>query len=149
VSVLAWISAYGAWAWVVGGLVLLALELALPGGVFIWLGSAAVVTGLVSLVYPMDWAIEFAFFAVLALVAIFVWLRFFRPRIRATDNPFLNQRASRFVGQEMVLEEPIVAGFGRVALGDTVWRISGPDLAAGSRIRIVGADGAVLKVERA
>jgi len=149
VSVLAWISAYGAWAWVVGGLVLLALELALPGGVFIWLGSAAVVTGLVSLVYPMDWAIEFAFFAVLALVAIFAWLRFFRPRIRATDNPFLNQRASRFVGQEMVLEEPIVAGFGRVALGDTVWRISGPDLAAGSRIRIVGADGAVLKVERA
>lgn len=148
-SVLAWISAYGAWAWVVGGLVLLALELALPGGVFIWLGSAAVVTGLVSLVYPMDWAIEFAFFAVLALVAIFVWLRFFRPRIRATDNPFLNQRASRFVGQEMVLEEPIVAGFGRVALGDTVWRISGPDLAAGSRIRIVGAEGAVLKVERA
>ena len=148
-SVLAWISAYGAWAWVVGGLVLLALELALPGGVFIWLGSAAVVTGLVSLVYPMDWAIEFAFFAVLALVAIFVWLRFFRPRIRATDNPFLNQRASRFVGQEMVLEEPIVAGFGRVALGDTVWRISGPDLAAGSRIRIVGAEGAVPKVERA
>lgn len=145
--ILAWIATYGAWAWVVGGLILLGLELALPGGVFVWLGSAAVVTGLVSLVYPLDWTIEFAFFAVLALAAIFVWLRFFRPRMKATDNPFLNQRASRFVGQEMVLDEPITAGSGRVALGDSVWRISGPDLPAGARIRIVGAEGAVLKVE--
>ncbi|GGF46024.1 membrane protein [Youhaiella tibetensis] len=144
-----WIATYGAWAWVVGGVILLALELALPGGVFVWLGSAAVVTGLVSLVYPLDWAFEFAFFAVLALLAIFVWLRFFRHRIKPTDNPFLNQRASRFIGQELVLDEAITAGFGRVSLGDSVWRISGPDLPAGARIRIVGAEGAVLKVEQA
>ncbi|CDP52841.1 NfeD family protein [Paradevosia shaoguanensis] len=148
-TALSWIATYGAWAWVVGGLILLGLELVLPGGVFVWLGGAAVVTGLVSLVYPMDWSLEFVFFAVLALVAIFVWLRFVRPRPKATDNPFLNQRASRFIGQELVLDEPITAGYGRVALGDSVWRVSGPDLAAGTRIRIVGADGAVLKVEAA
>jgi membrane protein implicated in regulation of membrane protease activity len=48
-----------------------------------------------------------------------------------------------------VINEPIADGFGRVTLGDTVWRISGPDLAAGRKIRIIGADGPVLKVEAA
>ncbi len=48
-----------------------------------------------------------------------------------------------------MIDEPIKDGFGRVALGDTVWRIAGPDLAAGQKVRIVGADGAVLKVEAA
>ena len=66
-----------------------------------------------------------------------------------TMLPFMLDYAERFVGQELVLSEPIVDGFGRVALGDSVWRISGPDLQAGARIRIVGADGAVLKVEAA
>jgi len=34
-----------------------------------------------------------------------------------------------------------------VVLGDTVWRVSGPELPVGQRVRIVGSDGAVLKVE--
>ena len=46
-----------------------------------------------------------------------------------------------------MIDEPIRDGFGRLALGDSVWRIAGPDLAAGQKVRIVGADGAVLKVE--
>ena len=33
------------------------------------------------------------------------------------------------------------------SLGDGVWRISGPDLAAGQKVRVIGADGPVLKVE--
>ena len=48
-----------------------------------------------------------------------------------------------------VIDEPIKDGFGRLALGDTIWRIAGPDLAAGQKVRVVGSDGAVLKVEAA
>ena len=48
-----------------------------------------------------------------------------------------------------MLDEPIRDGIGRLALDDTVWRVQGPDLAAGSRVRIVEADGALLKVEAA
>ena len=55
----------------------------------------------------------------------------------------------RFIGKETVLSEPIRNGSGSVALDDSVWRIAGPDLAAGQRIRIIGHDGAVLKVEAA
>jgi membrane protein implicated in regulation of membrane protease activity len=48
-----------------------------------------------------------------------------------------------------VLNEPIRDGYGRLSLGDTVWRVAGPDLPAGQKVRVISADGAVLKVESA
>lgn len=141
------VAQYGPWSWMVAGLALLALELVVPGGIFIWLGGSAIVTGLLALLVPsIGWPIQFLIYGVLALVSIFVWLRL-RPHGTESDRPFLNRRAERFVGQEVVLEEPIRDGFGRVALDDTMWRIQGPDLAAGQKVRITAADGALLKVE--
>ena len=42
-DIIALVAQYGAWSWVVGGLVLLALELVVPGGIFLWLGGSVVV----------------------------------------------------------------------------------------------------------
>ena len=140
------VAQYGAWSWVVAGLVLLALELVLPGGVFIWLGVSAMVTGIFALLVPVYWPINFVIFGILAVVSVVGWLRF-RPHGEPTDRPLLNMRAERFFGQEVVLAEPISDGFGRVSLGDTTWRVQGPDLAAGQKVRIIAAEGAVLKVE--
>lgn len=147
-DIIAFIAQYGAWSWVVAGLALLALELVVPGGIFLWLGTAAVVTGIVSALISIAWPVQFLIFGVLAVASVALWLRI-RPHGEPTDSPFLNRRAHRYVGQELVLDEPIRDGFGRVSLDDTTWRIQGPDLAAGQKIRIVDADGAVLKVEAA
>jgi len=147
-QVLEFIASYGAWSWVAAGLVLLALELVAPGGVLIWLGAAALVTGGLALGVNIYWPLQFVVFGVLALAAIWLWLRT-RKQEQPTDRPFLNRRAERFIGHEVVLDEPIRDGEGRVALGDTTWRVTGPDLAAGAKVRVVDADGAVLKVEAA
>jgi membrane protein implicated in regulation of membrane protease activity len=147
-QVLDFIAANGAWSWVVAGLVLLALELVVPGGVLVWLGGAALITGIGALFIDIYWPLQFVIFGVLALVSIWLWLRVRGPGV-VSDRPFLNQRAHRFIGQEAVLDEPIRDGFGRLSLDDTVWRVQGPDLAAGSRVRVVEAQGALLKVEAA
>lgn len=147
-QVLEFIASMGAWSWVVAGLVLLALELVVPGGVLVWLGGAALATGGLSLLIDIYWPLQFVLFGVLALVAIWLWLRT-RKQERPTDRPYLNRRAERFIGHEAVLDEPIRDGQGRIALGDTTWRVTGPDLEAGARVRVVDADGAVLKVEAA
>ena len=92
------------------------------------------------------WPLQFVIFGVLALIAIWLWLRFRGPGI-VSDRPFLNQRAQRYVGREVVLDEPIQDGNGRLYLDDTTWRVHGPDLAAGAKVKIVDAEGAVLRVE--
>ncbi|MBE2187453.1 MAG: NfeD family protein, partial [Rhodothermales bacterium] len=62
---------------------------------------------------------------------------------------FLNRRAEGFIGRVFVLDEPILAGVGRVRIDDSVWRIEGPDTAAGQAVKVVAVDGATLRVERA
>lgn len=148
-QVIDFITANGPWAWIVAGLVLLALELVVPGGFLLWMGISGIVTGLVGLFWAIGWPLQWLIFGVLSLVSIALWVRWTRSRPSATDRPYLNRRAEQLVGQEAVLEQPIQQGFGRVVLGDTVWRVSGPDLPAGQRVRIVGSAGAVLQVEAA
>ncbi len=140
---------YGAWSWIIGGLVLLAIELVAPGGVFVWLGGAAVVTGLITLVTPFGLPIQFAIFGILSIIGLVLWISLRRRVTPETDSPFLNKRAERHVGKEGFLSEPIVGHKGRMELGDTVWRVKGPELPVGHRVRIIGNDGTTLEVESA
>jgi len=139
--------ANGPWSWIVAGLVLLALELVLPGGFLLWMGVAGLVTGVVSLFQPIEWPLQWLIFGVLSLTSIALWVRWTRHRPAVTDRPYLNRRAETLVGREVVLEQAITEGFGRVVIGDSVWRVSGPDLPVGQRVRIIGSQGAVLQVE--
>lgn len=141
------IAANAGWAWVTAGLVLLALELVVPGGYLLWLGISGLITGFVVLFEPIAWPLQWLMFGVLSLVTIFLWTRWSRSRSNDTDSPYLNRRADRFIGHEVVLNEPIAGGFGRVTLDDTIWRVAGPDLPAGHRVRITGSNGAVLLIE--
>lgn len=148
-QVIDFIAGNGPWAWIVAGLVLLALELVVPGGFLLWMGISGTVTGIVVLVWAIGWPLQWLIFGVLSLVSIALWVRWTRSRPAPTDRPYLNRRAEHLVGQEAVLEQAIEQGFGRVVLGDTVWRVSGADLPVGQRVRIIGNEGAVLKVEAA
>ena len=146
-QVIDFIASNGPWAWIVAGLVLLALELVVPGGFLLWMGISGIVTGVVVLFWAIGWPLQWLIFGVLSLVSIALWVRWTRSRPTPTDRPYLNRRAEHFIGQEAVLEQAIEQGFGRVVLGDTVWRVSDTDLPAGQRVRIIGNEGAVLKVE--
>ena len=53
------------------------------------------------------------------------------------------------IGRVFTLEKPIVDGSGTVRIDDTIWRVAGPDAPAGSRVKIVQADGASLTVAAA
>tara|TARA_R110002020_G_scaffold14225_4_gene50376 strand:- start:6184 stop:6627 length:444 start_codon:yes stop_codon:yes gene_type:complete len=141
------IAANGHWSWIVGGMLLLALELVVPGGFLLWMGISGIVTGLLVLVQPMGWPLQWLVFGALSLLTITLWIAWHRLRPAISDRPFLNRRTDQFIGHEAVLEQAIEQGFGRIVLGDTVWRVSGPDLPVGHRVRIVGSDGAILAVE--
>ena len=140
----------GTWNWLIFGVIMMALELFAPGVFLFWLGLAALLTGLISFAYAPSWQVQILMFAVFAVLAVPVWRRLARGRgSGSTDNPFLNRRTDALVGRVFTLEKPIVDGAGTVRIDDTVWRVSGPDAPAGSRVRIVQADGASLTVAAA
>ena len=140
----------GTWNWLIFGIILMALELLAPGVFLFWLGLAALLVGLVSFAFTPSWQVQILMFAIFAAAAVPIWRRLARSNAAAEVNsPFLNKRADALVGRVFTLEKPIVDGAGTVRIDDTVWRIAGPDAPAGSRIRIVQADGARLTVAAA
>lgn len=137
----------GDWTWIVIGLALLGLEVLVPGSFFMWLGLAALGVGAVAFFFDPSWHVELLLFGVLALAFIIAGRRFFARRgDESNDTPGLNARAEAFVGREVILEEPLARGTGRVKLGDTLWRVEGDDAPAGTKLKVISARGGTLQV---
>jgi hypothetical protein len=137
----------GTWNWLIIGFILMALELVLPGVFLFWLGLAALLVGLLSFATDPSWQSQLLMFAAFAVAAVPLWRRVARSNSAVSvSNPFLNKRTDALVGRVFTLEKPIIDGTGTVRIDDTIWRVAGPDAPAGSRVRIVQADGASLTV---
>lgn len=143
----------GPWSWHVLGLLLLGLEIMAPGTFFLWFGISALLVGTLALFVDYGWQVEVILFLAIAFACLVVGRRMMNRDSDRKDeedgDPSLNRRGSRYVGREFVLGEPIAQGTGRLRVDDTVWRIVGPDLPAGAKVRVVEVDGAVLKVSAA
>ena len=143
-------STLGTWNWLIFGFILMALELLAPGVFMFWLGLAALLVGLLSFTFDPSWQLQILMFAIFAAAAVPLWRRVARSgNAVSKSNPFLNKRADALVGRVFTLEKPIIDGSGTVRIDDTIWRVAGPDSPAGSKVRIVQADGANLTVAAA
>lgn len=141
------IVALGPWSWIILGLVLLGLEILAPGTIFLWFGLAAFVVGAISLVFDFGWQINVVLFLALSFSSLFVGRRLMSKLDYEQGDPGLNQRGSRYVGREFTLASPLAEGAGNLSIDDTIWRITGPDLPAGTKVVIDSIDGARLVVK--
>ncbi|MEC9343007.1 MAG: NfeD family protein [Pseudomonadota bacterium] len=143
----------GPWNWWILALILMGLEILAPGTFFLWFGISAFVIGSISLAMGADsplwiWQTQVIGFVVLSLVSAVLGRRLMNERgWNRSDNPNLNARAAQMIGRSGVLAEPISGGQGRVKIGETTWRVSGPDLPLGAKVRVVGEEAGLLVVE--
>jgi len=143
-----WLHNMDFWHWWVIGIVFVVLEVFSPAAFFLWLGVSAGIVGLFMLVQPeMTWEWQLSLFALFSVISTVVGRRWFASNQKQTDQPALNRRGEQYVGRIFTLKEPIVNGAGKIKVDDTTWKISGTDMAAGDKVRVVGVDGVVLKVE--
>lgn len=141
---------YGHWTWLSLGLVLVAIEIAAPGAIFLWVGIAAGATGLLVAVAPeLSWKWQLVVFAVLAVASTVLGRRYVGWRPIRSEQPGLNRRGAQLVGREYVLDQDIVNGRARLKIGDSSWLIEGPDLVSGKRVRVTAVTGSTLQVEPA
>lgn len=140
------ILALGAWNWMILAAILFVLEVMSPGIFLMWFGVAAVATALIVFRYDIAWQWQLIWFCGLSLVSVLLAAKYLRKHPLDSERPLLNERAVQLIGQSFVLIEPIVDGKGSIKTGDTIWRVEGPELPEGARIKVVGANGTVLKV---
>ena len=136
------------WFWWALAFALYAAEALLPGVFMLWLGFAATGVAAVTLFLPLDPWIQWSLFSVLSVLSVYLGWRWKKQHVeKPTDQPLLNRRAQQYVGRVVTLQTAIENGRGRAHVGDTLWAVTGPDAPAGSRVRIIGVDGARFEVE--
>jgi membrane protein implicated in regulation of membrane protease activity len=135
------------WLWLIGGVVLLIAEIIAPGFFLVFIGAAAIATGIFALLFGLGVAPQLALFALYALLAVLIGRRFYANSTPDSADPLLNDRAARLVGKVVTVVAAVDDHSGRVRVGDSEWSARGGPAAAGERVRITGMDGNCLIVE--
>jgi inner membrane protein len=135
--------------WWIVALVLIAIEVIMPGYFMLWIGIGAAATGVVVLLMPdLSLLAQSIIFAVLAFASCAVYWYVVRPKLQRDErgDERLNRRGEQLIGKRYVLIEAIVNGRGKARVGDGQWLVSGPDLPVGSTVEVVSVDGTTLNV---
>jgi len=135
------------WLWMIAGVLMLAAEIIAPGVFLVWIGIAAVVTGLFALLFGIGIAGQLGLFALYSVLAVMVGRRVYAVKGVEHNDPTLNNPSGRLVGKRVLVVSAVDEDGGRVRVGDSEWSARGGPAQPGERVRITGVDGNCLIVE--
>ena len=135
------------WLWLIGGVVLLIAEIIAPGFFLVFVGAAAMATGVFALLFGLGTPAQLALFALYTVIAVMIGRRFYAQSSAESSDPLLNDRSARLIGKTVVVVDAIGADGGRVRVGDSEWTARGGPAAVGERVTITSVDGNCLMVE--
>lgn len=136
------------WSWFAFAAILAILEVVMSSSFFLlWLGISALTIGIIVLLVPaLIWEYQLLAFAVVSIVCLGGWYVHLKNRVLTSAKPNLNRRNEQYVGRVVTLTTPIINGRGKIQIHDSIWSIEGPDLPAGTVVKIIEANGMVLSV---
>ena len=134
--------------WLTLGGLLLAAEMLGASGYLLWSGVAAVLTGLLVWIVPLGWEWQGVCFAILTLVAAFLWWRWLSTRTQQEPGEVLNQRGHQLIGRRLHLDTTLVNGRGHIRVADSSWPVMAEsDLAADTEVVVEAVEGITLKIK--
>ncbi len=137
------------WYWWVLAALLLVAELLSPGFFFLWMAISGFVIGGIALLVPsISLDMQVLIFSVLAVFSIAVWKIYAKNHPIESDKPLLNKRSEQYIGRVFTLIEPIVNGYGKIKVDDSIWRVRCDDCDDCKKVKVVGVDGVVLVVTK-
>lgn len=137
------------WWWIIGGLLLLIAEVLAPGIFLLFIGVAAMLTGLFVLLLGLGLAPALALFAIYTALAVYAGRKVYANRPVSASAKHLNDRAAQLVGRRALVVNAVDSNDGRVRLGDSEWSARGGPAVEGERVEIIGVEGNCLIVEAA
>ncbi|OGA05931.1 MAG: hypothetical protein A2W68_07320 [Betaproteobacteria bacterium RIFCSPLOWO2_02_64_14] len=141
------------WHWVVLGIALMLLELAVPAFFLLWFGLGAVIVGVLLAAFPeMSLAFQFATWTLSSLFFIWLWFKLFKPNVHRTRAGMSKGSLVGEIGLVTKEIRPYEKGqirFQKPILGDEVWEsIADQEIKVGERVRVLDVEGNTLKVDR-
>ena len=130
--------------WLIAGILLMLLELLVPGLVVIWFGIGALFAGFVAFL-GVGSGVQIAVFLVVSILSLVFVRKFF-----ASDEESQGVGAERLVGKECTVVEKISPGkYGKVKVEGELWLAeSGDDCETGKKVKIVSIEGTHLIVKK-
>lgn len=136
------------WLWAIGGVLLLIAEVIAPGFFLVFIGAAAVATGLFTVLFDLGLSAQLGLFAIYSLVAVLAGRRWYAQPDGPTGEMSINQPARRLIGRTVEVVSAVDEHGGRVRVGDSEWSARGGPAAPGDRVRVTAVEGNCLIVER-
>ena len=142
------------WHWVLGGLGLVLLELALPSFFVIWFGLGAQLVGLSVLALPtLALTAQIALWIITSVVMVVLWFSVFK---RSQHKTLIGTAAGEVIGEVGLLVSAVApfqrgkVRFQRPLLGAEEWVcMAETAITAGERVRVVSVEGNFIKVAKA
>jgi membrane protein implicated in regulation of membrane protease activity len=141
------IDLHAGWLWAIGGLILLIAEIVAPGFFLVFLGVAAIATGLFTLLFDLGLGPQLALFVVYTALAVMIGKRWYGEPDTHDQSIKLNEPGKRLIGKSVTVVEAVDDHGGRVRVGDSEWSARGGPAATGERVTITGFEGNCLTVE--
>ena len=135
------------WIWAIAGVLLLIAEIIAPGFFLVFVGAAAIATGLFTLLFGLGTAPQLILFAIYSVLAVMIGKRWYGEPEEVDENLRLNDPSRRLVGKTVTVVEAVDDHGGRVRVGDGEWNARGGPAAAGERAKVIGVEGNCLIVE--
>ena len=135
------------WIWAIAGVILLIAEIIAPGFFLVFVGAAAIATGLFTLLFDLGTAPQLALFAIYAVLAVMIGKRWYGEPHGGDQRHTINEPAMRLVGKTVTAVTEVDDHSGRVRVGDGEWNARGGPANAGDRLTVVNVEGNCLIVE--
>lgn len=139
------------WHWFIAAILLMILEVVVPGVFLIWLGLGAALTGLFLLLIPgASLAWQLLALACSISIAVTAGLKWQRTLLRRQPAQ-LNLGLDGFIGRIAEVSQPFTQGHGRIRLDGSSYPATSStrELATGQRVQITAIQADQLQVEPA
>lgn len=142
------------WYWLVGGVLLILLELVIPSFFVLWFGLGAVLVALLMLLAgDLSLTTQLLIWAAASVAMVILWFKVFRPDQHKTLVGTADGAVIGEVGLLVGAVEPFQRGkvrFQRPILGAEEWAcMADAAIAAGERVKVVSVEGNYVKVTKA
>ncbi|MEO0440178.1 MAG: NfeD family protein [Pseudomonadota bacterium] len=135
------------YAWLALGILLAIAELFVPGVFLIWVAAAALLTGVIASFVDLTFAGQLTTFGLATVASVLAGRRWYLTHDVKNEDPLLNDRAARLVGQTVTVVQAITPTAGRVKVGDSEWPARGPALEKGATAKIIDVENGVIVLE--